>query len=226
MTVGRTRELKWSERVPDPPDLRGPLVLAIVPEAGVLVIASEIPAGTRRARIWAADVRALPSGPPAGDDWFWDDEDREREPLLRAALARPVVRAVAYPTVGAEDVLQVFLGHDGELIFACVVESEERLSADLAQRPTIVEGFSLQVAPLRRLTVDGVRAALQSWRERNFPDIGAPAFVLELWTDPRGIRRDLLDVLAALAPVTVSEPVPGEIEPDPALADPPFEDAA
>lgn len=190
------------------------------------MICLEVAAGSRRARIWALDVRAMPATPPAGDAWFWDDGDREREPLLRAAVGRPVVRAVAYPTMGAEDVLQVFLDHDGELVFATVVESEERLAHDLVGRATIVEGFSLQVAPMRRLTVDGVRAAMQAWRERNFPDAGAPAFVLELWTDPSGIRRDLLDVFGALGPAAVSEPVPEELDPDPAVADPAFEDAA
>ena len=190
------------------------------------MIASEIPVGERRARIWAADVSALPSVLPADENWFWDDDDRAREPLLRAALAGPVVRAIAFPTIGVEDVMQVFLDDGSDLVFACVVESEERLSADLAQRSTIVEGFSLQVAPVRRLTVDGVRAELQSWRERNFADLSAAVFALELWTDRTGIRRDLLDVLASLAAPVVSESVPDGVEPNPALADPPYEDAA
>lgn len=166
---------------------------------------------------------------PNVQDEFWDEEDREREPSLREVVRQDVVRAVAYPTVGHPDVLQVFLSMPSsvdDLLFACTLISGERLHALVESQGYVVEGFALQVAPGMRLTLEGVRAAVQVWVERCFVDVAPPEVVVDLWTDADGIPEDMLRLL--LAP-TVGERVqsaPTEVKPDPDVADPPYEDVA
>lgn len=44
---------------------------------------------------------------------YWDDDDQARQPALRRILQRRNVSAIAYPTLGHRDVLQVFLRDSG-----------------------------------------------------------------------------------------------------------------
>jgi hypothetical protein len=75
---------------------------------------------------------------------FWDDDDEKREPLLRRLLAQPNVRAIAYPTSGHRDVLQVYLPEpdQGGLVFACVMMSGARLRDLLKQSLRCRSGWS------------------------------------------------------------------------------------
>jgi hypothetical protein len=119
---------------------------------------------------------------------YWDDDDQARLPALQRILQQPNVSAIAYPTLGYRDVLQIFLRDSGgEPMFACVLVSGARLRDMLAQSSPIVEGFALQVLPSEHLSVESVRAALQSWIERCLPDVVLPNLVVERWTGPEGI---------------------------------------
>jgi hypothetical protein len=164
---------------------------------------------------------------------YWDDDDRARQPALRRILQRPNVGAIAYPTLGHRDVLQVFLRDSGgEPVFACVLVSGARLRDMLTRSSPIVEGFALQVLPSEHLSVESVRAALQSWIERCFPDLVLPSVVVERWTGPEGILQELLELLLAVPdaePATLivnDADSSDELHPDPGLAQPPFELAA
>ncbi|MBI4699725.1 MAG: hypothetical protein HY744_00935 [Deltaproteobacteria bacterium] len=90
----------------------------------------------------------------------------------------------------------------------------------------ILEGFALQAAPGDRLTAEGVRAAVQAWVERVFPGEVLPGIALELWTGPQGVSHDLLELLLADTRLELREIGPTEIEPDSALAQPAYEEAA
>ncbi|HEX8109788.1 MAG TPA: hypothetical protein VF516_18785 [Kofleriaceae bacterium] len=164
---------------------------------------------------------------------YWDDDDQARQPTLRRILQRPNVSAIAYPTLGHRDVLQVFLRDSGaEPVFACVLVSGARLRDMLTGSSPIVEGFALQVLPSEHLSVESVRAALQSWIERCFPDLVLPSLVVERWTGPEGILQELLELLLAppgVDPATlivIYADGADELHPDPALAQPPYELAA
>jgi hypothetical protein len=147
----------------------------------MIVVESQL-AGRRRAR---AFFQELPVDSQAADTAvvtrYWDDEDQEREPALRRIVAQTNVSAVAYPTSGHRDVLQVFLKeHDrDDLLFACVLITGARLRDMLARSSPIVEGFGLQVLPGEHLSMEGIRSALQVWVERCFPDIVLPNITVE-----------------------------------------------
>ena len=67
-------------------------------------------AGGRRARVFSRDANTLPVDvATVAEGAYWDDDDRARDPLLRATLEDRNVRVVAYPTIHRRDVLQVFL---------------------------------------------------------------------------------------------------------------------
>lgn len=93
-------------------------------------------------------------------------------------------------------------------------------------------GFALQVLPSEHLSVESVRAALQSWIERCCPDLVLPNLVVERWTGPEGILQELLELLLAapnVAPATLivnDADGSSELHPDPGLAQPPYELAA
>lgn len=164
---------------------------------------------------------------------YWDDDDQARQPALRKILQRTNVSAIAYPTLGNRDVLQVFLRDNrGEPVFACVLVSGARLRDMLARSSPIVEGFALQVLPSEHLSVESVRAALQSWIERCFPDLVLPNLVVERWTGPEGILQEILELLLALRGVESTTMIVNDADgasewhPDPALAQPPYELAA
>lgn len=167
-------------------------------------------------------------------DRYWDDDDQTRAPVLHSILARSNVSAIAYPTLGHRDVLQVFLKDSSDQpVFACVLVSGARLRTMLEASSPIVEGFALQVLPSEHLSIESIRAALQSWIERCFPTIVLPNLTLERWTGPQGIVQELLEYLLSSAPArrllfttTVDTEPLGELHPDPELAQPPYEDAA
>jgi hypothetical protein len=202
----------------------------------VIVVEAQ-PADHRRARVF---FREFPTDLQAADSAvvarYWDDEDQEREPALRRILVQPNVGAVAYPTSGHRDVLQVFLKETGRdaLVFACVLMSGARLRDMLARSSPIVEGFALQVLPGDHLSMEGIRAALQVWVERCFPDLVLPSLTVERWTGPEGIQHELLELLYAQPnPIQVvsrtfasGDDTPTELQPDPELAQPPYETAA
>lgn len=165
---------------------------------------------------------------------YWDDDDQAREPALRRIVTRANVSAIAYPTLGHRDVLQVFLrDSDGAPLFGCVLVSGARLRDMLAQSSPMVEGFALQVLPSEHLSIESIRAALQSWIERCFPNVVLPSLAVERWTGPEGILPELLELLlsqpAASAPfptVVTDGDASDELHPDPGLAQPPYELAA
>ncbi|HET7501582.1 MAG TPA: hypothetical protein VFK02_11280 [Kofleriaceae bacterium] len=188
-------------------------------------------------------ARVIFRGPPvdavAAEDIaearFWDDDDPEREPLLRRLLVQPNVSAIAYPTSGHRDVLQVFLREpEGGLVFACVMMSGARLRDLLTQSPFIVEGFSLQILQGEHLSMEGIRTALLVWVERCFPDVVQPSITIERWTGPEGILQELLEWLYAQPSLQLEvsnaifrgDDASSELHPDPGLADPPLEAAA
>jgi hypothetical protein len=119
---------------------------------------------------------------------------------------------------------------DNDLVFACVLVSGARLRDMLAQSSPIVEGFTLQVLPSEHLSVESVRAALQSWIERCFPDLVLPNLTVERWTGPDGILQELLELLLSPASsrdmISAATGEPGELRPDPGIAQPPYEIAA
>lgn len=189
----------------------------------------------RRAR---AFFRELPPSSRAAEATiaarYWDEDDQLREPVLRSILTDRTVRAVAYPTFGHRDVLQVFLKrNDNDFVLACVVVTGARLREMLAASSPIVEGFALQVMQGEQLSVEGVRAAVHAWIERCFPGVVLPSVTIELWTGPEGIPSELIELLHSqpppireASPATATADAPAELEPDPALAQPPYEIAA
>jgi hypothetical protein len=133
-------------------------------------------ANERRARGFFRELPAPQIAQAVVAERYWDDDDQARAPSLQNILSRTNVSAIAYPTLAHRDVLQVFLRDEGDddLVFACVLVSGARLRAMLAQSSPIVEGFALQVLPSEHLSVESIRAALQSWIERCFPELGYP----------------------------------------------------
>jgi len=128
-------------------------------------------------------------------------EDVARLELLRRGLERsPVAVFATHRTVGAPDVIQVFLrmSVDGEAakVFACTVSSLQRLEHDLESAQFVVEDMSVQVAPTARLTHASLKAAIQAWCERLMPDHAAPRVALDPWegdvTKPDSSMLDLL----------------------------------
>ncbi len=194
-------------------------------------------ADRRRTRVF---LRTLPPDPGVADTVaearYWDDEDQAREPVLRSIVSQANLRAVAYPTIGHRDVLQVFLraNDTGELTFACTLVSGARLRDMLEHSSPIVEGFALQVLPGEQLSMEGVRAGLQAWIQRCFPDIVLPGMTVERWTGPEGILYEVLELLLSwshpmreLAQAAESpEAASTEVQPDPSIAQPPYEAAA
>jgi hypothetical protein len=122
----------------------------------------------------------------------FDEEDRERASELRERLRCGLAHAIAHPGVDPDDVCQIYL-EGGAPLFACTVVSTHRVSALLAGSSEVIEGFSLQVAGGGHLTPDALRAALEVWAERNFPDLALPRFVVWPWVDPDELQRELLD---------------------------------
>lgn len=190
-------------------------------------------ANQHRARGFFRELPELEVATATIAERYWDDDDQARLPVLRKILQQTAVSAIAYPTLGNRDVLQVFLRDSGGgSVFACVLISGARLRDMLARSSPIVEGFAMQVLPSEHLSVESVRAALQSWVERCFPDLVLPNLVVERWTGPEGILQELLELL-----LTHRDPRPAmmiagdadsgsELHPDPGLAQPPYELAA
>jgi hypothetical protein len=124
--------------------------------------------------------------------YFDDDEDRARDAVLRSILMSPNVVVATHRSLDPKDVIQAFFRHVGkegpEKVFACAVVSKERLERMLKEAAVVVEGHSLQVAPTRMITNSSIRAAIQAWAERNYPDIRLPRFSLDPWRGAVGER--------------------------------------
>ena len=134
-------------------------------------------------------------------DFYCDDGDADREGVLRDLVARGTVEAVAFPTTGAPDVVQLFFvdAKARRRVFACVLITETRLHDDVTREPFVVEGFSLQVMQGRHLTIDAVRASSAAWIERCFPDLPVPAITVAFWSGDLGIEPSVI-VEPALVP--------------------------
>ncbi len=152
----------------------------------------------RRARVFFTD---LPTSQDAASTAvaarFWDDEtDIERSALLSQILRHQNVRALAFPTSGLPGTIQLFLRDEqtGRRIFACVLVTGERLRELLRVSSPLVEGFSLQVMPGERLSMQGIHAGCQAWVERCFPKLVLPDITVQHWTSA-GISEDLLKIL-------------------------------
>ena len=188
-------------------------------------------ANGHRARGFFRELPAPHAAEVAIVERYWDEDDQARAPILRNLLSRTNVEAVAHPTLGHRDVLQVFLKDGEELVFACVLVSGARLREMLAQSSPVVEGFALQVLQSEHLSVESIRTALQSWIERCFPGLVLPSFTVERWTGPDGILLELLELLLSQpdsleASATVVADAPADLHPDPGIAQPPYEVAA
>lgn len=172
------------------------------------MIATEFMSGTRRGRVFTSDaplsageIAALASGD-------MDEVDSARERLLRAALSRDVVPATVYPGIDPPEALHVYVAEPGGTpLFACVLVTEQHVHSMLRESPRVVEGFTLQVAQGTRMTGAALRAALETWGSRNFPDVSAPVFGIEEWIEP-------------------PPSLPEFWEPDASVPDPPFRHAA
>lgn len=126
-----------------------------------------------------ADVTALAT---LAEAHYWDDDDESRLSALDDVVSKRNVLAVVYPTHPEPDILKVFLGSDRGPLFACVLVSTARLRSMLKESPWVVEGFSFQVAASEHLSVEAVRAAVQTWIERTFPDRVLPDITVKFWT--------------------------------------------
>lgn len=182
--------------------------------------------GGRSAVVYVPTLERIGESAALASAMYWDEEDLAREPLLRRLIDTPSLHAVVFPTLPQRDVLQVFLrgeGGEDDLLFACAMITLARLDELLRDGP-VVEGFTLQVARNRHLTLEAVRAAVIAWVERTFPDLPLPSITVEHWTGPAGLSRELLDVLLAGDGATASaNALPAEVDlPDPTVAQPPY----
>jgi hypothetical protein len=96
----------------------------------------------------------------------YDDTSRYYA-ILRSILQQPCARAEAYPTVGQEDVWQVFISGPG---------------------PTIASAFTCTArcsVRERDVVTVAVLAYLQAWMRRTFPDMALPKFAITVHLDDR-----------------------------------------
>jgi hypothetical protein len=176
------------------------------------VITYEAAAEGRSGRVFARG--AVPDGDLSryfAASYFNDEEDRDRDAVLRSILSWPNVVVVTHRSLEPSDVIQAFFRCqvDGasEKVFACAVVSKARLEKMLEETSVVVEGHSLQVAATRRITDAGIRAALEAWTERNYPDLPLPRFSLDPWRGDLGPTRGrALDLLRLTPRVRRGEP--------------------
>jgi hypothetical protein len=188
--------------------------------------------GGQSGRVFAArpDLLRLEQGDALTANWS-DEDDDERTALLRQLLTnseKGVVRAWTHEGIDPDDAVHVYLQNvaGGPKLFCCVVISRERLEKMLLESDLVFEGFSLQVADVRHLTVDALRAAVEAWAERCFPDVPLCEFIIEPWCDGDSLALDLLS-LETTEPISDPAGAVESFEPDPAVAEPPYEaDAA
>lgn len=153
-----------------------------------------------------------------------DDADRARAVLLRAVLRAGHVRGTVDPLLDPMDVMQVYLrADDGDDLFACVLVPRAHVARMLGEAPVVIEGFSLEVAQGDLLTADGIRAAMEAWAQRNFPDVAVPTFEIEPWL-PAPEQRN--DGFRAPGPKTLAFVAPASVDPSTITVDPPLGRAA
>ncbi len=192
------------------------------------MIAVDVHAGDRRGRVFfAREDQALPSPKILADfshSYFEDDDDIERDKVLRKLLEQPIIHADVHPSVDPEDVKHVFFrGAPGTSFFACVIISQNRLAEMLKCEPFVYENFVLQVSPLQAFSVDALRTAIEAWCERNYPGISLPSFVVAPWVDPDhyALLRELIDQRHR----QVRDGLPSEVQPDVTVLEPAYEAA-
>jgi hypothetical protein len=135
--------------------------------------------GTKRGRIFLSEEFA-----PTDDiveeaiSNYEDDEDRRREPRLRAALGLSTVAIDAHHGIDPECARHLFVETGTGPVFACVVVPESWLTDILRQRRFIYETFSFQVGQGERLTRASTLAAFEAWCDRNFAGLPARLTIL------------------------------------------------
>lgn len=78
---------------------------------------------------------------------YWDGDDQARAPILRSILARTNVSAIAHPTLGHRDVLQVFLrGEADDLVFR--LRPRQRCTAPRHARAVLADHRRLRASGL------------------------------------------------------------------------------
>lgn len=183
------------------------------------MIAVDVLAGERRGRLFTRDVAPSDEALERAVRDFITEDDAERYALLQAILAAPVVEADLHPTTDEPGVFQVFVRSSHGPIFATTVISEQVLEQLLRAEPSVLEAFSLQVAPLQTVTSEALQVAIERWIERNFPGVPLPVVDVVPWSDTKEQLRlfhDIIAVFAAAAtrvegefPETLTE-LPGE----------------
>lgn len=115
------------------------------------------------------------------------DAEHSRLEMLREILRKPLVYAVAFPTVDHLDVLQVFLASEPNTpdgVFACVVITPSHMRSRLESEPVIVEGFDLQMAAVDEMDEATLRLAVSSWANRVSPDLAIARIEVIPWEQP------------------------------------------
>lgn len=160
----------------------------------------------RIARLYVDDAAALSltAAPSELEEFvqsqYWDEDDIERSTVLDSLVRRGPVHADVYPTYRDSNTLKVYLRSDGAPVFACSLLPMARLRQLLKQTPMVLEGFTTQIVPTEHLSVEAIKAAIQQWIERGFPN-AAPVITVELYTGGLGTVRQSALHLAAISPV-------------------------
>lgn len=153
------------------------------------MIETTFTSGKRHGRVFARDDGGDRRGRYA---FFDDDDDRSRDRMIaRLIRARPIVTAVAHPSLRDANEAHVFLASPDPRarlprIFACVVVSRSRLAEMLNEGHEVVEGFTLQVADSATLDRQALQRALWRWFRRAYPLArGLRAIRVEVYADPK-----------------------------------------
>lgn len=109
---------------------------------------------------------------------YWDEDDIERSTILDSLVRRGTVHADVYPAYRDSNTLKVYLRSDGAPVFACSLLPMARLRQLLKQTPMVLEGFTTQIVPTEQLSVEEIKAAIQQWIERGFPN-ATPVITVE-----------------------------------------------
>lgn len=169
----------------------------------------------RRARVFGARSADLDAGEAVLRAHALDGEERARLPLLEEVLRRQaVVRAVAHPAEERDDERHVFVEHDGQRTFACVVVLASQLEEMLTEQTFVLEDASLQVVDEDRLDSASLVGAVRAWATRNFPAVEPRAWDVRPWA------ADLADLfaLARIGPAPATGSLDRDVVPDPSIA--------
>lgn len=189
------------------------------------MIAVDIEADGRRGRVFFGGARVDDAALETAVQGYMDEDDTRRATALEEPLRAAPTAAVAYPTVAHPDVIQVYIVSPGREIYACSVITEQRLRTMLSDQPWVIEGFTLQVAPVEHMSVDALRTAVQAWHERNFPDVVPGRVLIDLWT-PSGVSIEWHNFALRNASSILDEPAPEEVDDVARLTDRPFQGEA